>query len=666
MSPLPQPLLLLSLLVFSFGAFAYGAMLAFWLLSPDRGKWTGQRSLPQGPRHVRAVSGAITICSFIWFLVNIVAVIDESSGHAASLPRLISALLALSFPPLIAHTVLHSISERDTVSRRWTWFLALIYPASLASSGAILLHVWDVIELPRAFFDSLGMIIGGLFASVSIYAMLLMRASRRRAGARPRHARRPRAFSRWMNALFVFSLAAFVVMSVLARAGEGLAWAAATLLIFAQSLPLAFLAVGTYYESRFDFFDVLVKRGLALVSTVTVVTLALAAIIPATASVHPSLRPWVQALLLSPLALLLPPFYRRAGAWLDARWLGRQFPTVDALRHLIAGMSGASSETDLVSRAEARLAEISGAPVVITLGADTPVDPGGARVSPGGDASWPAFHARADVVTLPVTHGGAVVASAVFGERESRRPYFSQDRRLFALMLDVFGHFLATARLQERRKAEDVRAGHLSLRASEAELKALRAQINPHFLFNALNAIAGLIPRDPERADQAIEQLADVFRYTLSRSESDWSTVEEELAFARAYLRVEEARFGEKLVFSIEADPAALPLRVPTLMLQTLVENAMKHGIAALRVPGAVAITVALDGTTLTMDVTDTGPGIDAPAAPGSGYGLRNVRDRLKAHFDGRASFTLARDEAAARTRARIIMPATGAAERTP
>ena len=139
---------------------------------------------------------------------------------------------------------------------------------------------------------------------------------------------------------------------------------------------------------------------------------------------------------------------------------------------------------------------------------------------------------------------------------------------------------LENVRLQRKRQEQEQVAQELRLQTSRSELKALRAQINPHFLFNALNAIASLIHTDPARADAAVEQLAEVFRYTLRRSEQEWAPLDQELAFARAYLDVEQARFGRRLSFSIDADPPLAGAQVPSMLLQTLVENAVKHGIS--------------------------------------------------------------------------------------
>jgi LytS/YehU family sensor histidine kinase len=187
----------------------------------------------------------------------------------------------------------------------------------------------------------------------------------------------------------------------------------------------------------------------------------------------------------------------------------------------------------------------------------------------------------------------------------------------------------------------------LRLQSSRSELKALSAQINPHFLFNALNAIASLIHTDPARADAAVEQLAEVFRYTLRRSEQEWAPLDQELAFARAYLDVEQARFGKRLSFEIHADDSVGRAHVPSMLLQTLVENAVKHGISRLRRPGRIDVHASASKTRVILEVRDTGPGIGASggAEPtGEGFGLRSVRDRLRGHFGDDARLDLKRD----------------------
>ena len=181
--------------------------------------------------------------------------------------------------------------------------------------------------------------------------------------------------------------------------------------------------------------------------------------------------------------------------------------------------------------------------------------------------------------------------------------------------------------LKERERLEE----RLRVMATEAELKALKAQINPHFFFNTLNTIAALIPSDPALAETSVERLAQMFRYALNGSERGQVSLAEELAFVDDYLEIERARFGERMQITREIDPRALSTPVPSLILQPLVENAVKHGrgddgrsnldIRVKSVDEGVSITIA-----------DQGPGMPAGyrIGDGPGHGLRNVDERLR------------------------------------
>jgi two-component system LytT family sensor kinase len=254
--------------------------------------------------------------------------------------------------------------------------------------------------------------------------------------------------------------------------------------------------------------------------------------------------------------------------------------------------------------------------------------------------------------------GGPVRLVALQGP--GLRPVLSEDVAMLRSLATVFGFMLETVRLQHKRREQELVARELRLQTSRSELKALRAQINPHFLFNALNAIASLIHTDPDRADEAVEQLSEVFRYTLRRSDSDWAPLDQELTFARAYLDVEQARFGQRLTCSIDAEPASPTPQVPSMLLQTLIENAVKHGVSQTRGQGRIDVVVRTGAETVVVEVRDNGPGPAAPAATrsdGEGFGLRSVRERLAGHFGDRATLTLTRDEEAGVTIARIVMP---------
>jgi sensor histidine kinase YesM len=163
-------------------------------------------------------------------------------------------------------------------------------------------------------------------------------------------------------------------------------------------------------------------------------------------------------------------------------------------------------------------------------------------------------------------------------------------------------------------------------------LKALQAQIHPHFLFNALNSLYGVIPREAKGARQTVLNLADILRYFL-QSERTWIPLEEELNIIRAYLEVERLRLGERLETEIDAVPEAAGHLIPMLSVQPLVENAVKHGISRQAGGGAVRLRVGYADGWLEVVVSDTGPGFaEEPAAGGGGHGLglENVNRRLQ------------------------------------
>jgi two-component system LytT family sensor kinase len=178
--------------------------------------------------------------------------------------------------------------------------------------------------------------------------------------------------------------------------------------------------------------------------------------------------------------------------------------------------------------------------------------------------------------------------------------------------------------------------------AAQAELKALRAQINPHFLFNSLNTIADLIVTNPEKAEAMTVRLAKVFRHVLMHSDQQFSRVAEEMEFLRTYLGIEQVRFGERLRVSMDVDPAVSESQIPSLILQPVVENAIKHGLAPKVGEGHIMITAAAHGRFLKLAVEDDGVGVQPsgalPTQSGSGLGLRIIAERLRTLYHGQAT----------------------------
>jgi LytS/YehU family sensor histidine kinase len=218
---------------------------------------------------------------------------------------------------------------------------------------------------------------------------------------------------------------------------------------------------------------------------------------------------------------------------------------------------------------------------------------------------------------------------------------------------------LSYHQVYRRVRALQTRAEQLRDLAATAQLAALRAQLNPHFLFNSLNSIAQLIHQDPDKAEACVERLAEILRYVLKRSEEDFVPLADELGMTRSYLEIEQARFEDRL--RVESDIAAdtLGRLVPNLILPPLVENAVKHGLATKMGPGTVRIEARLADDVLCLTVFDDGVGMNASALAEAferGVGLRNLRERLH-HLYGQDGMPAIESRPGEGTRVEIRLP---------
>jgi two-component system sensor histidine kinase AlgZ len=180
--------------------------------------------------------------------------------------------------------------------------------------------------------------------------------------------------------------------------------------------------------------------------------------------------------------------------------------------------------------------------------------------------------------------------------------------------------------------------------AREAQLKALKAQVNPHFLFNSLNSISALTSIDPLQAREMCIRLADFLRTSLRLGERVTVSFAEEMALTRMYLDVEQVRFGQKLRLNQSIDPACSECEMPALLLQPLVENAVKHGIAMMAEGGEIALSSRRDGDWLVFSIANPFDP-EAPSTGRNGLGLRNIRDRLDSRYGGSARMEIKVEE---------------------
>ncbi|MEK6287833.1 MAG: histidine kinase [Acidobacteriota bacterium] len=196
-----------------------------------------------------------------------------------------------------------------------------------------------------------------------------------------------------------------------------------------------------------------------------------------------------------------------------------------------------------------------------------------------------------------------------------------------------------TTRKLQLKELEEERARKLAI---EARLSSLESRIHPHFLFNTLNSISSLIQEDPKLAERLVERLAALLRFSLDSNQTSTVPLGRELKIVNDYLEIEKARFGDKLHYSIDVPAELQAIEVPPLSVQTLVENSLKHVVAARREGGEVRITARLAGSRVTIEVRDDGPGFNADAIK-AGHGLDNLQSRLTALFDEQAALELSR-----------------------
>ena len=187
----------------------------------------------------------------------------------------------------------------------------------------------------------------------------------------------------------------------------------------------------------------------------------------------------------------------------------------------------------------------------------------------------------------------------------------------------------------------EAKAERLTAQLAQAQLQALKMQIHPHFLFNTLNSISALLHKDVETADRMIARLGDFLRLTLKRSDAQLVDFEQELEFLKCYLDIELIRFQDRLTVEMDIDEHALTALVPNLILQPIVENAVRHGVAKQTRRGHISISAHRQGERLIMKVEDNGPGLNANSN-GSGIGLSNTRARLEQFYGDDFSFEIA------------------------
>jgi two-component system, LytTR family, sensor kinase len=483
------------------------------------------------------------------------------------------------------------------------------YTVSTCAAGIQLAAAVLGQDIPAAFGLQL------LTIGFSLLIFPLARLTRRQSGAR-------RAL--WMAALAVFAVSALHLSQ---QEGLQRSWPI-ELIGHHASLPLVLSIL--YQEYPFALADVFLKRALTLVALITTALLAYMTIESVGLLSAAGEARNVTALVFLGTSLgiaLLYPALMRASTWfVDAVVLRRV--DYDLLRTRIARRL---AQTETVDTALDVVCEALGPALNATAvrwHETTHMDTGGLAV-----VDVPSRGISADVA-VPTTDRPPF-AILVRDLRGGRR-LLSDDVAALESIAQLLARRIDAIRIERERYDHHLREQEISRLASEAELRALRAQINPHFLFNALTTIGHLIDVAPDRALTTLLRLTELLRRVL-RSDDQMSTLGSELSLVMAYLDIEKARFEERLSVQIDVPAALHGAAIPPLLIQPLVENAIKHGIAPFRRPGLLEVAARLDqaspaGSTLVVTVKDSGPGlrhVEGAMHERPGVGLRNVEDRL-------------------------------------
>jgi two-component system LytT family sensor kinase len=438
----------------------------------------------------------------------------------------------------------------------------------------------------------------------------------------------------WVTALAVFAVSA---MHLSQLHSANISWPI-ELLGHHASLPLA-LAI-LYQDYPFALADLFLKRALALLAVVAIAFVAVATFgdrSPAFAAfIERDPRQFALLLTLWVATALLYPALRQSLAWFVDTVLLRR-PDYRAVRERVVRAVQTLDDAEAVlAMVAAEIAPALSSPRVTWQQVDDASELPARLVTTGAGALTQ--------VTVPTAEGPRYVITVAPLTRGRR--LLSDDVATLEAIVTVAARRIDSIRVTQERHDREIREREMGRLATEAELRALRAQINPHFLFNALTTIGYLIQTAPPRALQTLLRLTSLLRGVL-KSEGEFTTLGRELDVIEAYLDIERARFEQRLRVTFDVARKLRHVRVPALVLQPIVENAVKHGVAARADGGDITIVARIEPgipRCLSIGVRDTGAGASADVLRRGrerGVGLRNVERRLHGQYGSAASLSI-------------------------
>lgn len=408
------------------------------------------------------------------------------------------------------------------------------------------------------------------------------------------------------------------------------------------SLPLAFAIL--YQDYRFAFADTFLKRALSFFFLIAFVLGAYLIVVTPLLAMHanhpqPDAQRIVILIGFGMASAFAYPQLSRFSVWLVDRVLLRRVPFDRLQTEIMDRISTLEPIEEVLGEVKEKLAAALTAKTAFFREIYQKPD-SHAAIAPLVNAA--SNGAEIMIPTADEPHFQLILLNLAGGRR-----LLSEEIEMLESVALHTARRIDALRVTHERCERELREQEFSKLATEAELRVLRAQINPHFLFNALTTIGYLIQTAPERAVQTLVQLTGLLRGSL-RSTGEFQTLGDELKLIRAYLEIEKARFEERLNVEINVKNEFLAFRIPSLILQPLVENAIKHGISPTKKGGTVSIEAGRENDFFILQVSDTGAGISQDELllkRENRVGLNNVEQRLHLHYNGAASLTIERRE---------------------
>lgn len=579
--------ILLNVLGHAAGITAFGAFMVLLFRSP--------RSEIRAP----AAAAGLALC---WNLGSLIVLLMESGSAAQEIVATVS-LAVLSFLPC---TLLQLALRGE---HRWLNRLGYAIGAVSAS-----IHLSNAFGPTIVSLDAgISAMMYGFSALAVVGAILLARSGSLHRGAG----------MRFLAAMALLLLA--VSFAHFGREHDPGTWMH-ELVFHHAGIPLALFVLLQDY--RFLLLDVFVRLAgaglLAAAFAVSLLGLADLLVLESIGNATP-LGLAVFVLVSAAGILAYPRILQRTGVWVENA-LFRRKDVGHAVRAIRLGVE--EDEPAFLEKASRVLAEFVSAEhwTLLEPGSELQLAKTQIAPAPHFESLAPAEQIWAEAI-VPLRDSTGAQRHLLLGAREGGRRYLSLD----LADLDLLASEVA-ARVERIRRDEQENL------LRDAEMATLRAQINPHFLFNALNALNAIIPPSAADARRTLLNLADIFRYSLG-GKRQFVRLEEEMSIVEAYLQIERLRLGKRLTTQIDMDDTVRSHLVPALSIQPLVENAVKHGISGKAEGGEVRVEARQEGLGVRVAVVDNGTGFDLESVPDRGHGLKSVERRLQLCFGAEAEF---------------------------